>query len=207
MFVCKLFTEYFPNIVADTITSFQIVTRVRRAASDSKKAPQRMKELDSKELDRRVRHPNDHVPVLPDWRKLRPNMSMDFRSEIASPRSMRDVPVCSQEHKLMEDLVYVLCGLTGEYITPLPLLVPNQPRRFEISEGVDTSLRELLEKILPLASAYSIIVRFIEEKSSYHYGQVNQALASAMNLIINDYKVVNSLERNINFQSSSVQCF
>lgn len=152
--------------------------------SDPKKST-----LRHKEVDRKIRHPNFSVPEVPDWGKLRPKMSRDFSSDVVSPHSLHDIPVYSQENKLMEDLLYVLSGLEGEYITPQPLLGPYEPRTFTIGEGIDPSLRQLVEKILSLGSYYSTIVRFIEEKSSYHWGQVNQALAGAMDLLLQEYKV------------------
>ena len=54
----------------------------------------------------------------------------------------------------------------------------------------DPSLRELTKQILPLASHYSMVMRFIQEKSSFEYGQVNHALTSAMNSLIKDYMVL-----------------
>lgn len=54
----------------------------------------------------------------------------------------------------------------------------------------DPSLRELTKQILPLASHYSIVMRFIQEKSNFEYGQVNHALTAAMNSLIKDYMVL-----------------
>lgn len=54
----------------------------------------------------------------------------------------------------------------------------------------DPSLRELTKQILPLASHYSMVMRFIQEKSNFEYGQVNHALTAAMNSLIKDYMVL-----------------
>jgi gamma-tubulin complex component 2 len=54
----------------------------------------------------------------------------------------------------------------------------------------DPSLRELTKQILPLASHYSMVMRFIQEKSHVEYGQVNHALTAAMNSLIKDYMVL-----------------
>lgn len=54
----------------------------------------------------------------------------------------------------------------------------------------DLSLREMTKQILPLASHYSMVVRFIQEKSNFKYGQVNHALTSAMNSLMKDYMVL-----------------
>jgi gamma-tubulin complex component 2 len=54
----------------------------------------------------------------------------------------------------------------------------------------DPSLRELTQQILPLASHYSMVMRFIQEKSYFEYGQVNHALTAAMSSLIKDYMVL-----------------
>jgi len=51
----------------------------------------------------------------------------------------------------------------------------------------DPSLRKLVEQILPLSSCYSVVSRFVTNKSKFEHGQVNQALAGAMKLLLNDY--------------------
>jgi len=55
---------------------------------------------------------------------------------------------------------------------------------------LDPSLRELVKQILPLASHYSMVMRFIQEKSQFEYGQVNHALTATMNALIKDYMVL-----------------
>lgn len=184
----------------------EIMSRLRKVTSDSKKTPLRFKDRPGGAEDRRQRHPTYQAPVVPDWGKLRPHMSLDFGAEVLTPRPLHDIPVHSQESKLMEDVLYVLSGLEGEYIVPCPPLGPNEIRTFAVGEGVDPSLKQLVEKILPLASYYSIIVKFIEEKYSYHYGQVNQALAGAMDLLIYEYKVfIAQLEMHIHQENVNLQ--
>jgi len=53
----------------------------------------------------------------------------------------------------------------------------------------DKSLKELALKVLELASLYSTVVRFIEQKNGFRYGRVNNALAAAMDEYIIDYLV------------------
>jgi gamma-tubulin complex component 2 len=54
----------------------------------------------------------------------------------------------------------------------------------------DPSLHEMVKQILPLASHYSMVMRFIQEKSQFECGQVNHALTAAMNTLIKDYMVL-----------------
>lgn len=63
----------------------------------------------------------------------------------------------------------------------------------------DGSLRELVLKILPLASHYSVIVRFIQEKRQMEWGRVNQALTAAMNKFVNEYLVRRIITLRVTF--------
>lgn len=54
---------------------------------------------------------------------------------------------------------------------------------------MDPSLAELVKQILPLASYFSIVQRFVEQKMGFDYGQVNNALAEAINSLVTDYTV------------------
>lgn len=115
----------------------------------------------------------------------------------------------SQENILIDDLLNILIGLPGCYIEPEELRDPYGVRTFKvdycyvvgnvvfitnylfkISDAVDSSLTEIVKQILPLASHFSIVQRFVEEKMGFDYGQVNNALAEAINALITDYTVV-----------------
>lgn len=86
-------------------------------------------------------------------------------------------------------MLNILLGLDGCYIEAKPLLDPWGSRDFTISESVDVSLCELVRQILPLASHYSILQRFVEEKTSFEYGQVNNALCALIQKILKEYCV------------------
>ena len=47
-----------------------------------------------------------------------------------------NIPACSQESALLEDLLYCLEGAEGEYIVPNPLMGPYDARTFTISDSV-----------------------------------------------------------------------
>ncbi|CAH0560730.1 unnamed protein product [Brassicogethes aeneus] len=126
------------------------------------------------------------TPSVVSWVQRRPNMSWDFSSHNMSS-FMPTVPVVSQESILIEDLLNVLIGLPGCYIEAEELKDVYGPRSFKINDNVPLSLRELVKQILPLASHYSIIQRFCEEKMRFEFGQVNNALAESMRSIIKDH--------------------
>ncbi|KAE8283922.1 Gamma-tubulin complex component 2 [Larimichthys crocea] len=74
-----------------------------------------------------------------------------------------------------------------------PCLLKNklwQNRSFIVDSTLDMSIKELVNRILPVASYYSTITRFIEEKSSFEYGQVNHALTAAMRTLMKEYLIL-----------------
>ncbi|KAJ8938379.1 hypothetical protein NQ318_022878 [Aromia moschata] len=126
------------------------------------------------------------TPSVSSWVQRRPSMSWDFSTHNFS-HAVPTVPPVSQENILIEDLLNVLIGLPGCYIEPEELKDMYGPRTFKINDSVSLSLKELVKQILPLASHYSVIQRFIEEKMRFEFGQVNNALAEAMQSINKDH--------------------
>ncbi|CAH2010721.1 unnamed protein product [Acanthoscelides obtectus] len=157
-------------------TLYQVKSRINK---EIKKSPK----LDSSMvLNSSTTVPLATTPSVMSWVQRRPVMSWDFSTHSIS-RSIPTVPAVSQESILIEDLLNVLIGLPGTYIEPEELKDVYGPRTFKINDNVPVSLRELVKQILPLASHYSIIQRFTEEKMRFEFGQVNNALAEEMQLI------------------------
>lgn len=133
------------------------------------------------------------APSVASWVQRRPSMSWDFSSLKSSSHvsgsPIGNIPSNSQENVLIEDLLNILIGLPGVYIEPEELKDENAERTFKINDSVDHSLSELVKQILPLASHYSTVQRFIEQRTAFEYGQVNNALAEAMHFLIVDYTV------------------
>ncbi|XP_063146671.1 gamma-tubulin complex component 2 [Candoia aspera] len=133
------------------------------------------------------------VPSFPSWVYERPALIGDFLSssslstDTAVP--IGTLPLAAQESAVVEDLLYVLIGVDGRYITAQPL-VGRENRTFLVDPNLDMSVKELVTRILPVAASYSIISRFVEEKSSFEYGQVNHALAAAMRTLIKEYMIL-----------------
>uniref|UniRef100_A0A9L0TB72 Gamma-tubulin complex component n=1 Tax=Equus caballus TaxID=9796 RepID=A0A9L0TB72_HORSE len=133
------------------------------------------------------------LPVFPAWVYERPMLVGDFLSgsglntDTAVP--IGTLPLASQESAVVEDLLYVLVGVDGRYITAQPL-TGRQSRTFLVDPNLDLSIRELVNRILPVAASYSTVTRFIEEKSSFEYGQVNHALAAAMRTLVKEYLIL-----------------
>ena len=69
------------------------------------------------------------------------------------------LPLASQESMIVEDLLYVLIGVDGRYITAQPL-VGRQNRAFSVDLNLDLSIKELVTRILPVAASYSAVTRY-----------------------------------------------
>lgn len=83
---------------------------------------------------------------------------------------------------------FVFIGVEGSHIKPHK---SNSGLTFQIDDSLDPTLRELVQRILPLCENYSKVVQF----SEYHMqpsgqegsGRVNQALAGAIYQLLKDY--------------------
>ncbi|XP_052239668.1 gamma-tubulin complex component 2-like isoform X1 [Dreissena polymorpha] len=168
-------------------------------------------EILRKALRERPIQRNVNVPHQPDWLFQRPALTMDFIVGVDGPTDSNIVPLGSlptmmQEHAILDDLLCCLQGIEGKYILARALTERYAPKEFMIDQSLDASLQEMVKRILPLASNYSTVVRFIEEKSAFEYGLVNHALSSAMRTLIKDYMVlVAQLEQQLRHGSLSLQ--
>lgn len=68
------------------------------------------------------------------------------------------LPLASQESAVVEDLLYVLVGVDGRYVAAQPL-AGRQSRTFLVDPNLDLSIRELVNRILPVAASYSTVTR------------------------------------------------
>uniref|UniRef100_U3J1W9 Gamma-tubulin complex component n=1 Tax=Anas platyrhynchos platyrhynchos TaxID=8840 RepID=U3J1W9_ANAPP len=200
--------ELAANAVASGSTNFSI------SSSTSKISLQELEELRKQlgsvtansnvqqplELTRKVlrdkqnkKNSGQPVPVFPSWVYERPALIGDFLigTSLSTDTTVPigTLPLASQESVIVEDLLYVLIGVDGRYVTAQPL-VGRQNRTFSVDPNLDLSIKELVTRILPVAASYSAVTRFIEEKSSFEYGQVNHALAAAMRTLIKEYMIL-----------------
>uniref|UniRef100_A0AAZ3PZN9 Gamma-tubulin complex component n=1 Tax=Oncorhynchus tshawytscha TaxID=74940 RepID=A0AAZ3PZN9_ONCTS len=140
------------------------------------------------------KNPTQPNPVFPNWVYDRPALIGDFITG-ATPAggdpavAVGTMPLPAQEQALVDDLLFVLIGVDGRDITAQPVL-GRQNRSFIIDPSLDMSIKELVNRILPVASYYSTITRFTEEKSSFEYGQVNHALTAAMRTLMKEYLIL-----------------
>lgn len=124
----------------------------------------------------------------------------DERPADAAPATpSKDIPLQSvdtqlQDVLILEDLLYVLVGIEGNYIQFAPGYKPDDlghrlnGATFTIDADLDRSLRDLTERILPLASYYTSIYAFVERDSGLEYGTVMHALCAAIRQQLNAYE-------------------
>ena len=83
----------------------------------------------------------------------------------------------------------------------LSLLPKSQEN--DVSFILDSSLRDLVERILPLGTYYTAIYAFVEHRSHLDYGLVNHALCAAIRDMLKDYQTLLSQLEHA-FTTSSV---
>jgi gamma-tubulin complex component 2 len=122
--------------------------------------------------------------------------------------SLDRVPLDVQQALVLEDLLYVLTGIEGTYITYSPEYSPEdddplQGIKFVVAPSLDKSIRDLVERVLPLGTYYTSISAFIELRSHLDLGLVNHALCAAVRDMLKDYQtLLSQLEHAFNTSST-----
>ncbi|KAK7035772.1 spindle pole body component [Favolaschia claudopus] len=113
----------------------------------------------------------------------------------ARQEPLENVPVDIQEALILEDMLCILMGIEGTFITFHPEYSaedddPLQGIRFVASSSLDSSLRDLVERILPLGTYYTAILSFVEQRSHLDFGLVNHALCASIRDMLKDYQTL-----------------
>uniref|UniRef100_A0A8C4NDF2 Gamma-tubulin complex component n=2 Tax=Eptatretus burgeri TaxID=7764 RepID=A0A8C4NDF2_EPTBU len=172
-------------------------------AVNSNTAEQQPLQVIRKKLrDKHKKHnPGQATPQLPSWVYERLALIGDFAPSDGMPSEpsvqIGTLPLAFQEQTVVEDLLWLMVGVDGRYLVSQPLAAPMAARSFSIDPSLDVSISELLGRMLPLVSDYSIVTRFIEEQSSFEYGQVNHALVAAMRTLHKEYLILVSQLENL----------
>lgn len=102
-----------------------------------------------------------------------------------------------------------LQGIEGTHITYEPDSFPEdddsllQGIKFIVSPSLDSSLKDLVERILPLATYYTSISTFVELRSHLDYGLVNHAFCACIRDMLKDYlTLLSQLEHSFNTSAS-----
>ncbi|KAF0466406.1 Spc98 family-domain-containing protein [Gigaspora margarita] len=106
------------------------------------------------------------------------------------------LPLHLQEYAIIEDLLFVMMGIDGKYIEANNLsedLTEDEKLdgiTYLVDGSLDSSLKDLTERILPLATYYTSINAFITIHSKFEYGFVNHALCAAMRELLKEYLIL-----------------
>lgn len=135
--------------------------------------------------------------ILPSPAQQRPHGLKYFNQ--ATSQALATIPIeitnCAglsiveQEREIIDDLLYCFIGIPGTYIKPIVSSEADNrfgPIKFKISEQIDISLREIVKDILPIASHYSIIQKFVQW-GRFMNNQIIQALSAALQDILDKY--------------------
>lgn len=103
------------------------------------------------------------------------------------------IPVVEQEKVVVKELLYCLIGVGDNYIVPVECTVDGIATiKFNISDKIQTSLRDILQEILPLASYYYVVHKSVYVAGSTDSGLVMNAFSASLRSLINDYYVSDS---------------
>ena len=149
-------------------------------------------------------------PKLPSWLTERPYLTTDFVTKPQlpppPPATLGSFPLPLQERAVIEDLLYLMMGVDGRHLRAEPISRGHSTRQFTVDKTLDVSLSILVGRVLPICGHYSVVSRFIEEKSKFIHGSVNQALCAAMRGLLKEYLlVVAQLEHQFRISQLSLQ--
>lgn len=154
-----------------------------------------------------------NFPKLPNWLKERVYLSKDFCEIPVTGEgvALGSLPLPLQQRALVQDLLFLMNGIDGRcgsdgycailwnsyssicrFIHATPLSVPSSQRTFELDHSMEPSLLSLVQRILPLSSHYSTVTRFLQERSRFVHGMVNQALVASMKGLLKEYLLVSA---------------
>ena len=150
------------------------------------------------EADRRKKQqrsvPTGDFPKLPAWLSTRTYLTSDFvkpqLTQTSSQMSLGSLPPNLQQNALMDDLLHLMLGVNGHFVTAKPLKSGQHQREFQLDHTINTSLQSLVTRILPLCSHYSTVCSFVEEHCRYSHGTINQALCAAMMELVREHTIL-----------------
>lgn len=164
----------------------QLATLKGQLATFTKK----MEEQDRKKKQRQE-IVSGEFPYLPHWLSSRAYLTADYVLSPIAPAKvpLGTLPLNVQQRAIINDLLYLMTGSSGLYLTAKPLS-EDQRRLFSMDHTLDVSLQTLVNRMLPVCSHYSVVSRFVEEHAKFAHGTVNQALSAAMRGLLREYLVI-----------------
>ncbi|KAK4894919.1 gamma tubulin complex Spc97/GCP2 subunit Alp4 [Elasticomyces elasticus] len=112
------------------------------------------------------------------------------------PPSFAGLRLQQQETALIEDLLFVLMGIEGQYVCYVETYNPLDEKsryvgpEFRIAYGLDPSLRDLASGMLKTATHFAALEVFVDTMGREECGTVNHALCAAMRKLLKDYLIL-----------------
>ena len=164
------------------------------------------------EADKKKKRHKDVIrgqyPPLPSWLSSRPFFTYDYVKPQTTPTGkvpIGTLPLPAQQQAIIDDLLYLMQGSSGRYITACEL--PEDGKRsFTVDKTLDISLQTLVLRMLPLCVHYSMVARFVETHAKFVHGMINQALSASMRGLLREYLlIVVQLEHQFNVGELTLQ--
>eukprot|EP00891_Asterochloris_glomerata_P004229 jgi/Astpho2/4229/Aster-05189 len=162
------------------------------------------------------------TPKMPEWFASRPFLTGTNLFEAAgSPETLKQRgtrppqelgtfsrPV--QELVVLEDVLYAFMGWEGKYIKLAQhtgaVATPSPGGCFAVEGQLDSSMHELLKRMLPICEHVVIVQRFVETRSAFEWGRVCHAVAAAMRQVLQDWQLmVSQLEHQLHINQLTLQ--
>ncbi|ODO09771.1 hypothetical protein I350_01988 [Cryptococcus amylolentus CBS 6273] len=111
-------------------------------------------------------------------------------------RLLDGVPLEVQEAWICEDLLFVLQGIEGTLIRfdetydPLDAEQRLQGAKWTVHPDLDPSLVSLVNRLLPLASFFTVVDTSMESRATQEFGMVSHALCSGIRAMLKEYHVL-----------------
>ncbi|XP_055347474.1 gamma-tubulin complex component 2-like isoform X2 [Paramacrobiotus metropolitanus] len=120
-------------------------------------------------------------------------MCLDFSDYVPDARSANLAPIGGlpylvQESIVVRELLLVLEGYQGIYITTPPLQNEDTTRDFNVDSSLDLALKHTVEELIPCASMYSTLAQFVDSAGDPKMGMTVRAFAHAIRQFLRDYK-------------------
>ncbi|KAL3685944.1 hypothetical protein R1sor_003966 [Riccia sorocarpa] len=133
-------------------------------------------------------------------------LDRELASNGENVRSLGAYSPAVQELLAIDDLLYMMVGIEGNYIRlRRGRLKENSPSLF-VDPTMDSSIQELAKRLLPLCENYLIVSQFAESRSHFRHGLVNHAFAAALRAILQDYHaMIAQLEHQFRLTRLSLQ--
>lgn len=140
------------------------------------------------------------LPHLPNWFSNRPGLSDDFLAlnklfppaQLSVPESTtRAAPLDLQEQALIEDYLYAMMGIEGQYL----VLEGDEDgsARWRVNRSITPlhdALVGLIQRMLPLCECYVEVNKFVDDFSDFECGLVAHAIAAAIASLLRDYLIL-----------------